>query len=199
MTSFNLEKGVSFDLTKAANGSLSKIHVGLGWNPAAMKPEADLDAIAILLNERQQYSDNTDIIFYGNHALKQRDGSFLSSDGAVHHMGDNLTGVGDGDDESITVDFSKLKNSIKSITFAVNIYDAINRKQTFGNVQNAYIRVVDTVSGKELCKYNLTGDFDKFTGVQFGSLNQDATGNWNFEAIGNGFEGSLNELFSFYK
>lgn len=192
--SFDLQKGMTFDLSK----TISKIHVGLGWKPSKSGADADLDAIAILLNDKQLIDKRENVIFYGNKVLKQKDGSFLSTDGAVHHLGDNLVGGNSDDDEVIEIDFEKLDPTVKSIVFAVAIFDSEKRKQHFGMIENSRIRIMDLSNDTELCKYDLTNQYAGFDGVQIGMLNKAVDDSWSFEAIGNGYNGNLNELFSFY-
>ena len=181
----NLVKGQKTDLTKG-NASLAKILVGLGWDVKKYDGgfDFDLDASAFLLGPNGKVSSDADFIFY--HNLKH-------SSGAVEHTGDNLTGAGDGDDEVIRVDLKKLPPSVDKVAFTVTIYDADDRKQNFGQVANAYIRIVDEASGEELIRYDLGEDFSIETAVVVGELYRNA-GEWKFNAIGSGFKGGLRAL-----
>ena len=181
----SLQKGQKVDLTKG-NPSLSKILVGLGWDTNKYDGgfDFDLDAAAFLLNANGKVNEDEDFIFYNN--LKHKSG-------AVQHMGDNLTGEGEGDDEEIKIDLAKVPANIEKIDFTVTIYDAEIRKQTFGQVSNAYIRVVDDVTGKELIRYDLGEDFSVETAVVVGEIYRRGT-EWKFNAIGAGFSGGLAAL-----
>ena len=181
----SLKKGQKVDLTKG-NPSLSKILIGLGWDVNKYDGgfDFDLDAAAFLLNANGKVNEDEDFIFYNN--LKHKSGS-------VEHMGDNLTGEGEGDDEEIRVDLSKVPANIEKIDFTVTIYDYEIRKQTFGQVSNAYIRVVDETTGKEIIRYDLGEDFSVETAVVVGEIYRRGT-EWKFNAIGAGFSGGLAAL-----
>ena len=171
----NLSKGQKVDLTKG-NPGLTKIMVGLGWDVNAFDSGSafDLDAAAFLVGANGKCPTERDFIFYGN--LKH-------STGAVEHMGDNLTGEGDGDDEQILVELPKLGNAYSKIVFVVNIYQAMQRKQHFGMIKNAFIRLVDAEKGVELCRYNLSENYDGKTAMIFGEIYL-YNGEWKFNAIG---------------
>ncbi|MEI3029174.1 MAG: TerD family protein [Ruminococcus sp.] len=181
----NLQKGQKVDLTKG-NPRLSKLIVGLGWDTNKYDGGADfdLDAAAFLLGDNGKVPSDSDFIFYSN---------LQHSSGAVVHTGDNLTGEGDGDDEVIKVDLSKVPASISKIDFTVTIYDAESRGQNFGQVSNAYIRVVDETTGTELIRYDLGEDFSIETAVVVGEMYRN-NGEWKFNAIGSGFSGGLAAL-----
>lgn len=181
----NLQKGQKVDLTKG-NPGLSKLIVGLGWDTNKYDGGADfdLDAAAFLLGDNGKVPSDSDFIFYSN---------LQHSSGAVVHTGDNLTGEGDGDDEVIKVDLSKVPASISKIDFTVTIYDAESRGQNFGQVSNAYIRVVDETTGTELIRYDLGEDFSVETAVVVGEMYRN-NGEWKFNAIGSGFSGGLAAL-----
>ena len=181
----SLKKGQKVDLTKG-NPSLSKILVGLGWDTNKYDGgfDFDLDAAAFMLNAEGKVNEDEDFIFYNN--LKHKSGS-------VEHMGDNLTGEGEGDDEEIKIDLAKVPANIDKIDFTVTIYDAEVRKQTFGQVSNAYIRVVDDTTGKELIRYDLGEDFSVETAVVVGEIYRRGA-EWKFNAIGSGFSGGLAAL-----
>lgn len=181
----NLQKGQKVDLTKG-NPGLSKLIVGLGWDTNKYDGGADfdLDAAAFLLGDNGKVPSDSDFIFYSN---------LQHSSGAVVHTGDNLTGEGDGDDEVIKVDLSKVPASISKIDFTVTIYDAESRGQNFGQVSNAYIRVVDETNGTELIRYDLGEDFSIETAVVVGEMYRN-NGEWKFNAIGSGFSGGLAAL-----
>ncbi|MCQ2735758.1 MAG: TerD family protein [bacterium] len=181
----NLKKGQKVDLTKG-NSSLKKLIIGLGWdiNRYSGSSDFDLDATAFLLGDTGKVTDDADFVFYGN---------TKHSSGSVMHTGDNLTGDGEGDDEQILVDLSLIPSNISKVDFAVTIYDAEERRQNFGQVENAYIRVVDEISGKELIRYDLGEDFSIETAVVTGEIYRH-NGEWKFNAIGSGFSGGLEAL-----
>ncbi|WP_366934366.1 TerD family protein [Selenomonas sp.] len=185
MMAVNLKKGQKVDLTKG-NPGLSKLLVGLGWdvNKYDGGSDFDLDAAAFLLDANGKVTSDADFVFFNN--LKHASGS-------VEHMGDNLTGEGDGDDEQIKVDLSKVPANIDKIDFTVTIYDAEARKQNFGQVSNAYIRVVDEAKGQELIRFDLGEDFSVETAVIVGELYRHG-GEWKFNALGSGFSGGLAAL-----
>ena len=177
------------NLTKGGNasiGSLQKFVVGMGWDTNASDSggDFDLDASAFMLQANGKVLSETHFIYYRN--LK-------SPDGCVEHTGDNLTGAGDGDDESIKVDLSKLPAGCESITFVVTIHEAEARKQNFGQVRNAFVRVYDPSTNEEILKYDLGEDYSIETAVEFGSLYL-KDGQWKFKAIGAGFAGGLQKF-----
>ena len=181
----SLKKGQKVDLTKT-NPGLKEILVGLGWdvNKYDGGKDFDLDSSVFMLNANGKVRDDDDFVFYGN--LKHKSG-------AVEHMGDNLTGKGEGDDEEIKIDLSKVPADIEKIDFTVTIYEAEERKQNFGQVENAFIRVVNAVTGEELIRYDLGEDFSIETAVVIGELYRNK-GEWKFNAIGSGFGGGLASL-----
>lgn len=181
----NLQKGQKVDLTKG-NPGLSKIMVGLGWdtNKYDGGKDFDLDAAAFLLNDTGKVSAPEDFIFYSNLSHKS---------GAVTHMGDNLTGEGDGDDEQIQIDISKIPSNITKIAFTVTIYDYQTRGQNFGQVSNAFIRIVNDSTNEELIRYDLGEDFSIETAVVVGEIYKNGS-EWKFNAIGSGFQGGLSAL-----
>lgn len=181
----NLSKGQKVDLTKT-NPGLSKIIVGLGWdvNKYDGGSEFDLDAAAFLCSDMGRVTSDADFVFYNN---KEH------SSGSVIHSGDNLTGEGDGDDEQLQVDLSKVPDMISKIDFTVTINDADVRNQNFGQVSNAYIRIINEATGEELIRYDLGEDYSIETAVIVGELYRNA-GEWKFNAIGSGFQGGLAAL-----
>ena len=181
----SLQKGQKVDLTKG-NPNLKKVMVGLGWdtNKYDGGKDFDLDAAAFLLGENGKVSNDSDFIFYNN--LK-------GAQGAVTHMGDNLTGEGEGDDEQVQVELDKVPASIHKIAFTVTIHDAEQRGQNFGMVSNAFIRIVNEESGQELIRYDLGEDFSVETAIVVGELYRHS-GEWKFNAIGSGFKGGLEAL-----
>ena len=181
----SLRKGQKVDLTKG-NPSLKKILIGLGWDTNKYDGgfDFDLDAAAFLLGANGKVNSDDDFVFYNN--LKHKSGS-------VEHMGDNLTGEGEGDDEEIKIDLSKVPDNVEKIDFTVTIYDAETRRQTFGQVSNAYIRVVDDVTQQELIRYDLGEDFSVETAVVVGEIYRNK-GEWKFNAIGSGWSGGLAAL-----
>jgi len=181
----SLTKGQKVDLTKG-NPGLSKLLVGLGWDTNRYDggSDFDLDAAAFLLGGNGKTASDADFVFYGN--LKH-------ASGAVEHLGDNLTGEGEGDDEQIKVDLSKVPETVEKIDFTVTIYEAEERRQNFGQVSNAFIRVVDEASNTELIRYDLGEDFSIETAVVVGELYRN-NGEWKFNAVGSGFQGGLHAL-----
>ncbi len=178
----NLKKGQKVSLTKE-NPGLSKVVVGLGWDINAYDTgsDFDLDASAFLLTDSGKVSRQEDFVFYGNLAHPS---------GSVVHQGDNLTGVGDGDDEQIKINLSLVPENITKIAFAVTIYEAEERRQNFGQVNNAFIRIYDETNGEEILRYDLGEDFSIETAAIFGELYKH-NGEWKFNAIGSGFQGGL--------
>ena len=160
--------------------------VGLGWDVNAFDSGADfdLDAAAFLLGDSGKVADSNDFVFYSN---------LTHPSGSVVHQGDNLTGVGDGDDEQIKVDLSKVPDNITKIAFTVTIYEAEQRRQNFGQVSNAFIRIYNEETGEEMIRYDLGEDFSIETAAVFGELYKNG-GEWKFNAIGNGFQGGLAAL-----
>ena len=180
----SLTKGGNVNLSKEAP-NLTNIAVGLGWNPRATDGQAfDLDAVAFLVNESGKVRADADFIFFNN--LK-------SSDGSVEHTGDNRTGEGDGDDEVIKVDLTKVPADVSKVVFCAVIYDGQARNQNFGQVANAYIRIVNTQGGAEVARYDLSEDSSTETAMIFGELYKN-NGEWKFRAVGQGFAGGLGPL-----
>ena len=181
----SLKKGQKVDLTKS-NPGLSKILIGLGWdtNKYDGGNDFDLDSSVFLLGTDSKVTDGGDFIFFNN--LKHASSS-------VEHLGDNLTVEGEGDDEEIKIDLSKVPANIEKIAFTVTIYEADARKQNFGQVENAFIRVFDEQNNKELIRYDLDEDFSIETAVIVGELYRNK-GEWKFNAVGSGFEGGLAAL-----
>ncbi|WP_027416122.1 TerD family protein [Aneurinibacillus terranovensis] len=201
--SISLQKGQKIDLTKG-NAGLSRIVVGLGWDPVKKSgggllgslfgggggPQIDCDASVLMLNEQNRLESKQDIIYFGN---------LQSHCGSVRHTGDNLTGDGDGDDEQIIVDLSRVPARIHKLVFVVNIYDCRNRKQDFGMIQNAFIRIVDMTKNSEISRFNLTENYAGRTTLIVGEIYR-YNGEWKFGAIGEGtMEGSLGEIAQRYQ
>lgn len=185
----SLSKGQKVDLTKT-NPGLKNVIIGLGWDVNAFDSGADfdLDAAAFMVGADGRCPSDKEFIFYGNLSHPSE---------SVTHLGDNLTGSGDGDDEQIRIDLSKVPANIEKIAFTVTIYDADSRRQNFGQVSNAFIRIVDEASGTELIRYDLGEDFSIETAVVVGELYKN-NGEWKFNAIGSGFGGGLAALCSHY-
>lgn len=180
-----LKKGQKVDLTKT-NPGLKEVLIGLGWdtNKYDGGKDFDLDSSVFMLGANGKVASDADFIFYGN--LKHASGS-------VEHLGDNLTGVGEGDDEQIKIDLSKVPADVAKIDFTVTIYEAEERKQNFGQVENAFIHVINAATGEELIRYDLGEDFSIETAVVIGELYRNQ-GEWKFSAIGSGFSGGLASL-----
>ncbi len=185
----NLSKGQKVDLTKG-NPGLKKIMAGLGWDVNAFDSgqDFDLDAAAFMCGADGKCPTDKEFIFYGN---------LEHESGAVKHMGDNLTGAGEGDDEQILIDLSAIPANIEKIAFTVTIYDSDARMQNFGQVSNSFIRIVDEESNTELIRYDLGEDFSIETAVVVGELYKHG-GEWKFNAIGSGFQGGLKALCAHY-
>ena len=179
--SVNLQKGQKVELRKNNGGSLRRVMVGLGWDEVKQKrgffaprpQDIDCDASAVLCVNGHLVNP-ADFVFYNN--LQHRSG-------AVRHMGDNLTGAGEGDDEQIMVDLTALPPEYDKIVFVVTIYQARERQQHFGLIENCFIRICDAESGQELCKYNLSENYNGMTAMIFGELYRYG-GAWKFNAIG---------------
>ena len=180
-----LSKGQKVSLTKG-NPGLKHIVVGLGWDTNKYDGgfDFDLDSAAFLLDENGKVNADTDFVFYNN--LKH-------SSGAVQHLGDNLTGEGDGDDEQVKVDLSLVPQNISKIAFTVTIHEALERRQNFGQVSNSYVRVIDEDTNQELLNYELGEDFSIETAVVVCEIYRH-NGEWKFNALGSGFEGGLEAL-----
>lgn len=181
----SLKKGQKVDLTKS-NPSLTKIMVGLGWDTNKYDGGSafDLDAAAFFLNDTGKVNEDSDFVFYSNQ---------LHPSGAAKHMGDNLTGDGDGDDEQILIDLTAIPANINKIDFTVTIYEAEERRQNFGQVSNAFIRIVDEATNEELIRYDLGEDFSIETAVIVAEMYRHEN-EWKFNAIGSGFQGGLHAL-----
>ena len=180
----NLQKG------QRENINAPKFIIGLGWdtNAAATGGSFDLDASVFILGENKKLLSDQHFIFYNN--LK-------SPDSSVEHTGDNLTGDGDGDDEQIKVDLSKVDPKATEICVVVTIHEGEARKQNFGQVRNSFVRVFDPNTNAEILKYELEEDFSIETAVEFGRLYK-KDGNWKFEAVGMGMRGGLQDYLSRY-
>ena len=180
----SLKKGGNVSLTKEAPG-VEKIMVGLGWDERSTDgADFDLDASCFMLNSLGKVRNDQDFIFYNN---------LVSADGAVQHTGDNRTGDGDGDDEVINVDLTKIAPNVDRLAFTVTIYEADERHQNFGQVANAYIRIVDLKTNKEITRFDLSEDASTNTAMIFGELYR-RDGEWRFRAVGQGFDGGLDSL-----
>ena len=185
----NLQKGQKVSLTKD-NPGLNNVVVGIGWdiNRFDTGGDFDLDSAAFMLTDAGRVSNQDDFIFFGN---------LTHPSGSVRHLGDNLTGAGDGDDEQIRIELSKVPANISRIAFTVTIYDAEQRRQNFGQVSNAYVRIFDESNGVELLRYDLGEDFSIETAVVFGELYKNGA-EWKFNAIGSGYQGGLAALCNNY-
>ncbi|MFH8575446.1 TerD family protein [Streptomyces zaomyceticus] len=177
----SLSKGGNVSLTKEAPG-LTAVTVGLGWDVRTTTgTDFDLDASAILVTEEGKVRNESDFVFFNN--LK-------SGDGSVEHTGDNLTGEGEGDDEQVKVSLATVPADVAKIVFPVSIYDAENRQQSFGQVRNAFIRVVNQTGGAEIARYDLSEDASTETAMVFGELYRHGA-EWKFRAVGQGYASGL--------
>jgi len=197
LSHFQLDKGSKFQLDKG----IHKVRVGMGWDAG---DNFDLDASAfglVYLNGGKPtlYNDGSHAVFYGNKDIKQPDGRFVTPDGSIIHSGDNRTGAGDGDDEVINIDFSKLPAEISEIAIWVTIYEARKRHQNFGLVQNSYINLTDVEANAVLCEYKLREGYGDALAVQVGSFTKDSgNGNWTFTAVGAGAAVEIGEVINQY-
>ncbi|WP_322761066.1 TerD family protein [Frankia sp. Cr2] len=181
MASVSLSKGGNVSLSKVAP-NLTAVTVGLGWQVRQTSgADYDLDASAIVVNDWGKVLSDQYFVFFNN---------LVSPDGAVKHLGDNLVGGGGGDDEQITVELFALTPQASKIVFAVSIYDAEARRQTFGQVREAFIRVVDSTAGTEIARYDLTEDASTETAMIFGELYRHSN-EWKFRAVGQGYASGL--------
>ncbi|MGK7940779.1 MAG: TerD family protein [Crocosphaera sp.] len=180
----NLTKGQRISLKKEAPG-LTKIMCGLGWDVAESKgilglfkgDDFDLDASVLCLSEKGKLKTKSEVIYFSN--LNHRSG-------AIVHLGDNLTGEGTGDDEQIIVDLPRIPNDIHKLVFVVNIYNCKQRKQSFGMVKNAFVRLVDLANNKEIARYTLLGEeYEGKTGMILAEVYRE-DGEWKMEAVGKG-------------
>lgn len=183
---------MAINLTKGQRISigLQKVGVGLGWDPnEASGQDYDLDASAFLLGSSGKLPSEQHFVFYGNK---------LSPDGAVEGADDDTTGgSSDGDDETITIDLSRVSQEVQEIVFTVSIYEYDVRRQNFGQVRNSFIRIYDSLSNDEIAKYELDEDFSTESAIEFGRLYR-REGAWKFEAIGKGYQGGLQTLVNKY-
>jgi len=180
----SLSKGGNVSLSKEAPG-LSAILVGLGWDTRATDgADFDLDASIFILGENGKVRSDSDFVFYNN---------AKSADGAVEHTGDNRTGEGDGDDEAVKMNLATMPADVQRLVVAVTIHEGEARKQSFGQVQNAFIRVVNQDGGTEIARYDLSEDYSTETALIFGEVyrNKDE---WKFKAVGQGYAGGLASL-----
>ncbi len=198
----NLQKGQKVNLKKSDGQALSRIRIGLGWDPVEQKkgglfgsifggsaPDIDCDA-SVIVCKGGRLSGKGDVVYFGN--LKH-------SSGAIVHTGDNLTGEGEGDDEQILVDLTAVPQDYDKLVFVVNIYDCESRKQDFGMIANAFIRICDERTGEEFCRYNLSESYGGMTAMIFGEIYR-YNGEWKFNAIGQGTKDKgLNELARRYQ
>ena len=184
----SLTKGGNVSLSKTSPG-LNHISIGLGWDARATDGAAfDVDASAFLLNAGGKVRSDNDFIFYNNRT---------STDGSVVHAGDNTTGAGDGDDEVVKVDLGKVPADVDKVAVAVTIHDADARRQNFGMIGRAFVRVVDDAKNEEMVRYDLSEDFSVETAVIFGEIYRHS-GEWKFRAVGQGFRGGLEALAGNY-
>ena len=182
--SVSLSKGGNVSLSKEEPG-LSKVLIGLGWDVRTTDgADFDLDASAFLLDAGGKVRSDADFIFYNN--LK-------SGDGSVEHTGDNRTGEGEGDDEALKVDLSRVPADVQKIAVAVTIHEGEGRRQSFGMVSNAFIRVANDQTGREISRYDLAEDASTETAMIFGEVYRH-NGEWKFRAVGQGYKGGLGPM-----
>ncbi len=180
----SLSKGGNISLSKT-DPSLVRMVVGLGWDERGTDgQDFDLDASAFLLNATGKCRTDADFIFYNN---------MKAADGSIEHTGDNRTGEGDGDDEQVKIDLSKVAADVDKIAVTVTIHDATARNQSFGQVANAFIRIVNEDSGAEVVRYDLSEDYSTETAMVFGEIYRNG-GEWKFKAVGQGYAGGLGAM-----
>ena len=180
----SLQKGGNVNLSKEAPG-MKKMLVGLGWSLRATDGDAfDLDGSAFLLGAGDKVRSDADFVFYNQNK---------SSDGSVAHSGDNRTGEGEGDDETITVELDKVPADVEKIAVCVTIHDAEARRQNFGMVSRAYVRCVDAITNAEVARYDLSEDASVEAAMVFGEIYRH-NGEWKFKAMGQGFQGGLGPM-----
>lgn len=183
-----LSKGQNLSLTKADPG-LNNVLVGLGWDPRATDgTEFDLDASVFMLNASGRTRSSDDFIFYNQKK---------SSCGSIEHTGDNRTGQGEGDDEQVKVNLAQIPSDVDKLAITVTIHDADARRQSFGQVGNAFIRIVNDTTGVEVVRYDLSEDYSTETAMVFGELYRN-NAEWKFRAVGQGYAGGLNAMCNQY-
>ncbi|WP_425915668.1 TerD family protein [Acinetobacter sp. TSRC1-2] len=184
----SLNKGGNLSLSKT-DPSLNQVLIGLGWDARATDgADFDLDASAFLLAANDKVRGETDFIFYNQ---------TRSPEGSVEHTGDNRTGAGDGDDEAVKIDLAKVPADVQKIAITVTIHDAESRSQNFGQVQNAFIRVVNDQTNVEIVRFDLNEDYSTETAMIFGELYRH-NGEWKFRAVGQGYNGGLRAMCGQY-
>ncbi len=184
----SLQKGGNVNLSKEAP-TMTKMVVGLGWDTRATDGAAfDLDAVGFVLNNAGKVRADGDFIFFNN---KQ------NAEGSVVHGGDNRTGAGDGDDETIIIDLSKMPADVEKVAVCVVIYGAEGRKQNFGQVSRAYVRILNDANQQEVARYDLSEDGSTEAAMIFGEVYRNG-GDWKFKAVGQGFKGGLGPLAGSY-
>lgn len=184
---------MAINLQKGQRESIDapKFTIGLGWdtNSSTTGTAFDLDASIFMLDDQKKLVSDQNLIFYNN---------LVSPDGSVEHTGDNLTGDGDGDDEQIKIDLTKIDPKVSEICVVVTIHDAEGRKQNFGQVRNSFVRIFDASSNEVILKYELEEDFSIETAVEFGRIYK-REGKWKFEAVGMGMKGGLQDYLNKYQ
>lgn len=181
---------ISLEKGQRVNVNLPKFIVGLGWdaNASSTGGDFDLDASVFVLGENKKILTDGHFVFYNN---------LITPDGGVEHTGDNTTGAGDGDDETVKIDLSKIHTNATEICFVVTIHDAENRHQNFGQVRNSFVRIYNPDTKEEILKYELEEDFSVETAVEFGRLYKKGN-EWKFEAVGVGMKGGLQDYLTKY-
>lgn len=184
----SLQKGANISLSQTDSG-LKKLLCGLGWDSRLTTgDDFDLDVSVFMVTEAGKVRSDSDFIFYNN---------MKDSDCSVEYLGDNLTGIGDGDDEQVILHLDKVPEAIVKLVFAVTIHEASVRGQNFGQVQNAFMRLSNKQTGQELARFDLSEDFSTETSVNFGEVYRYGV-EWKFKAVGQGFSGGLSELAKNY-
>ncbi len=196
MATFQLEKGSKFSLDKG----IRRVRIGLGWDAG---DNFDLDGSVFGLvhlpgGKPMFYGDGSHAVCYANSELKKPDGRFITADESIIHSGDNRTGAGEGDDEIITVDLTKLPPQVVELAAWVTIYKAKERRQNFSLVKNSYIKVTDADTNGALCEYRLREEFGNAASVQVGSFVKNSNGTWEFTAVGAGAPVELGDVLNQY-
>lgn len=183
MATFNVTKGGGFNIQK----SISKVKVGLGWKQGNFDLDAHVFGCVRTGDSVKFYGDASHAVTYANEGLPRDGKKFYTTDKSIVHSGDNRTGAGDGDDESIDIDLSLIPSEINELSVFLTLFDAQKNNQTFGIVEDAYIRIINDDNNEELCKYNLGTEFASAIAIQVGSILKDDKNEWKFVATGYAF------------
>lgn len=190
-----LTKGVNISLEKAVEAGLTNVAVGLAWDEILGASSFDADSVAVMLDANGKLVTNG-LVYYG--LASSGGAAFKSVDGSIQHSGDNLTGKGSGDDETLTTTLASVPANVEKINFIINIHEAVARRQNFGQVPSCKARLYNKDNGEVLAKYDLVEDFSAATAVEVAQLYR-YEGTWKFKALGNALTGNLQEIVAKYK